>query len=187
MPFLSFPWSSSSAMSSSSWRSSGSTPCCLPWWEQAVGGELCGSSFNKLEGRIWRTTVGLLSALELIVVVGDEQERSKGFILADRAGAHYQWCSWWGYGACAGGRWPALVAPSLILQVEWWPSFFLPAWKPKGRQPSFRVESMVGCCGGCAAPSGVVPGDGATESTRELSRTRLQSSFFDWGPLCKSS
>lgn len=130
---LSLPLSLSLVTSSGSRRRSSSTCCYLPWWTSSVAGSFGRSSFNKLAGRIRRTTAAFSFALEATGVVDEERRGEASLKIVDRARADHQWCLRRGYGACAAGQQPALAAPPLILRAERRPDLFLPAYMPIGR------------------------------------------------------
>lgn len=187
MPSLSSPLGLSLVASSGSRRLSNTTCSFLPWWKPAAGGSFGQSSFNKLAGQIWRTTAVFSLAREVTAAVDKEKGVDAYLEFADRTRAHHQWCFRRGYGARAAGQQPALVPP-LILQAEGRPDVFLPACRPTGRQASFRSESRAWtCCGGHTEASGFVPVAGVARSARELLGTRLQFTFYGWGPLWKSA
>lgn len=147
-------------------------------------GFIAGTStpINSSGSRIRRRFSGLFSACETTEVVANGQ-RTGGNPVVDWEGAQPRRILRTGYDAL----WlPAGSMDPSYSQAEGRPFYFLPAMKPKGRQPAFCSSSAARCRGGSAVPSGDVPGDDEAALEWEQYWTQLQSSSAFRGPLCIS-
>lgn len=138
------------------------------------------SSMSWSGSRSCKGFPGSSSAREATAAV-DTGQRRGGVPVADWEGAQPRRISRSGYGA---DRLPAGSIDPPFLQARGWPTYFLPALMPKGRQPAFCSRSMAWCYGDSAVPSGDVPGDDGAVLRRKQFRAQLQSLSAFQGPIC---